>query len=74
MKENLNEVICLIKNGKQGEILVNGVMYNQPMAGIPSLTDLEIAEITTYIYNSWSHQQGLVDVSVATSVLKECMD
>lgn len=74
MQENLNEVICLIKNGKQGEILVNGVMYNQPMAGIPSLTDLEIAEITTYIYNSWSHQQGLVDVSMATSVLTECMD
>ena len=74
MDEKFNEVICLIKNGRQGEILVNGVMYNQPMAGIPSLTDLEVAEITTYIYNTWSHQQGLVEVSVVTSVLTGCMD
>lgn len=74
MDENFNEVICLIKNGRQGEILVNGVMYNQPMAGIPSLSDLEVAEITTYIFNTWSHQQGLVEVSVASSVLKECVD
>jgi cytochrome c551 len=74
MDENLSDVICLIKNGRQGEILVNGVMYNQPMAGIPSLTDLEVAEITTYIYNTWSHQLGLVDVTMATSVLKGCMD
>jgi len=74
LDENLNEVICLIKNGRQGEMLVNGVMYNQPMAGISSLTDLEVAEITTYIYNTWSHEQGLVDVTMATSVLKECMD
>ena len=72
MDGNLNEVICLIKNGRQGEILVNGVMYNQPMAGIPSLTDLEVAEITTYIYNTWSHEQGLVEVGVTTSVLKGC--
>jgi cytochrome c551 len=74
MDENLSDVICLIKNGKQGEILVNGVMYNQPMAGIPFLTDLEVAEIATYIYNTWSHQQGLLDVTMATSVLKGCMD
>jgi len=72
MNDNLEEVICLIKNGRQDEILVNGIMYNQPMMGIPSLTDLEVAEITTYIYNTWSHQQGLVEVSVATSILKEC--
>jgi cytochrome c551 len=74
MNENFNEVICLIKNGRQGEILVNGVMYSQPMAGIPSLTDLEVAEITTYIYNTWSNDRGLVEIGEVSAILNQCSD
>jgi hypothetical protein len=33
------------------------------MPSIPSLTDLEVAEIATYIYNTWEHKQGIVDVT-----------
>jgi len=74
MYDNFNEVICLIKNGRQGEILVNSVMYNQPMAGIPSLTDLEVAEIATYIYNSWNHDRGLVEIGEVSAILNQCSD
>jgi len=42
------------------------------MPGIPVLTDLEVAEIATYIYNSWEHQRGLVDVAEASRVLRVC--
>ena len=68
----LNEVICIIRNGKSGEIIVNGIQFNQPMRGVPSLTDLEIAEITTYIYNSWERSKGIVEVQHVTSVLQGC--
>ena len=68
----LNEVICIIRNGKNGEIIVNGIQFNQPMRGVPSLTDLEIAEITTYIYNSWERSKGIVEVQNVTSVLQAC--
>ena len=62
MEQHFEEVICLIRNGKSGEIVVNGKTYNQPMPGIPTLTDLEVAEIASYIYNSWGHERGLIDV------------
>jgi cytochrome c551 len=69
---NFKEVLCLIRYGKEGEILVNGKSYNQKMSGIPSLTDLEIAEITTYVYNTWSNERGLVDIKEVSSILADC--
>ena len=72
MENNFNEVICIIKNGRKGEMVVNGNVYNQPMPGIPSLTELEISEIATYIYNSWGHEKGLIEVKQVNDVLKTC--
>jgi cytochrome c551 len=72
MKNNFESVLCLMKNGAEGPLIVNGTEFNQAMPGIPTLTDLEVAEIATYIYNSWEHQRGLVDVSEASRVLREC--
>lgn len=72
MENNLGKVICLIKNGKVGELIVNGKSYNQPMPGVASLTDLEIAEIATYIYNSWDHEKGIVELKQVSTTLTEC--
>lgn len=62
MKEDLGRTIRLIKYGLTGEIIVNGISYNQPMPPNPQLTSMEIAEITTYIYNVWGLQEGLITV------------
>ena len=72
MEQHVEEVICLIKNGISGEIIVNGQSYNQPMPGVASLTDLEIAEIATYIYNSWGHDKGIIELKLVTKTLVEC--
>jgi hypothetical protein len=61
-----------MKYGLQGEVIVNGSSYNQAMPGVSSLTDLEVAEIATYIYNSWEHKRGIVTVQEATSALATC--
>ncbi len=74
MDNNLSSVICLIKYGKNGELIVNGKNYNQAMPGVATMTDLEIAEIATYIYNSWTHQQGMVEVTEVTKILLKCPD
>lgn len=71
MQKNLEDVVCLIRNGKQGDLVVNGKTYNQKMPAVP-ITDLEIAEITTYIYNTWSHRRGMVDVKLVSDILKSC--
>jgi cytochrome c551 len=72
MDQNLEEVLCLVRSGRKGELTVNGQSFNQPMPAIPSLTELEIAEIATYIYNSWGHNKGLIDVKQASQSLQAC--
>jgi cytochrome c551 len=74
MDSHFEEVICLIKNGKEGELIVNGKQFNKPMKGVLSLTELEVAEITTYIYNSWDHKRGIVEVKEVATALGACSD
>jgi cytochrome c551 len=74
MQNNVGEVICLIRNGKTGELIVNGRQFNHAMPEMPSLSDLEIAEIATYIYNTWSHEGGIVEVRDVTTILADCKD
>lgn len=74
MTKNFNEVICLIENGKNGPLIVNGIEFNQAMPGVPTLTDLEVAEIATYIYNTWTHSRGIVEVKEVTGILQTCDD
>jgi mono/diheme cytochrome c family protein len=72
MEKNPENVLCLMKNGIEGELVVNGIAYNQAMPGVPTLSDLEIADIATYIYNSWDHKRGIIEVSNARQVLNKC--
>jgi len=72
MEKNLKEVICMIKYGKKGSLMVNGVEYNMEMKGNPSLTELEIAELATYMYNNWTHKKGLIDVKEVSTILSAC--
>lgn len=62
---------CIIKNGQSGKITVNGVEYDGVMPML-ALKDLEIAEIVTYISNSWGNKAGLIDVNDVATYLKEC--
>jgi mono/diheme cytochrome c family protein len=72
MNNHFEEVICIIKYGRQGALLVNGVDYNMTMKGNLALTELEVAEIATYIYNTWSHKKGLIDVNETSRILSVC--
>jgi mono/diheme cytochrome c family protein len=67
-----NSVICLIRYGQQGPIVVNGKPYNRVMPAQPQLSDLEVAELTTYIYNQWGNETKITDVKKITPVLAEC--
>lgn len=72
LDNNVSGVVCVIKNGLSGEIVVNGVKYNQPMPAMPQLSALEIAEITTYIYNSWGREHGIINVKEVEKMLDDC--
>ena len=72
MDTNFNSILCQMKFGNRGEMKVNGEEFNKPMPGISSLTELEIAEIATYIYNTWGHERNLVEVTAVKQALEEC--
>ena len=72
LMENFARAACIVKNGQTQEIVVNGVTYNQVMPGLTQLTNLEIAEILTYITNSWGNEGGIQEVSSVEKWLADC--
>jgi mono/diheme cytochrome c family protein len=72
MLSNIPRSICTIKNGLKGEIEVNGKTYNQAMPALDKLTNLEIAEISTYIYNSWGNEKGMIEMETVEESLSNC--
>ncbi|GAB4031114.1 c-type cytochrome [Spirosoma jeollabukense] len=70
---NKNSVICLIRYGQKGAIVVNGKPYNRPMPAQPQLSDLEVAELVTYIYNEWGGEKKLIGVKEVTPILDTCV-
>jgi cytochrome c oxidase cbb3-type subunit 2 len=65
-------------HGLMGEIVVNGVKYNNVMAppGIPpgSLTDEQIADVLTFIRNEWGNSASAVSPSEVASVRSTVQD
>ncbi len=64
----------IVKYGMKGPLTVNGVEYNQPMPANPRLTNLEIAEVLTYISNNWGNEHGPVTIAEVAESLKEKVD
>lgn len=58
LKNHRTDLARIIKYGLHGPIIVNGTEFNQPMPANPKLTDIEIAEILTYVGNTWGNQLG----------------
>ncbi len=65
-------LVCIIKNGLEGEIVVAGKTYNRPMPANPKLTDIEIAEIVTYVSNSWGNETTYTRIDSVTASLLRC--
>ncbi|RCR69542.1 c-type cytochrome [Larkinella punicea] len=70
--KNKEKVICLIRYGQNEPIVVNGRRFNRPMPANPQLTDIDVAEITTYIYNKWGGETVITDVKETSRVLDTC--
>ena len=69
---NKKSVICGMRYGQKGEIVVNGIMFNLEMPGIPTITDLEIAEIATYIYTDFADSVQIVTLNDVRKIMESC--
>ena len=59
LNADVNRAIKTVINGLQGEITVNKVKYNSIMTS-QNLSDQEIADVLTYVYNSWGNNKTVV--------------
>jgi cytochrome c551 len=58
--EDAPRIARAIRYGVKGEIMVNGIKYNQPMPANPQLKPLDIAKITTYVISIWGKEVTLI--------------
>lgn len=68
---SVHRTVWIIRNGQEGSITVNGVEYNQKMPANPQLKPLDIAQITTYLYNIWGSSEGVITAPQIEQYLKE---
>ena len=67
--DSTDRVPCQIKYGSQNHLRAE---VGPGMTGFRSLSDLEIAEITTYISSSWGNKAGLMPVKEVKGLLDRC--
>lgn len=72
LAKNPDKLACIIRYGLEEEIKVNGRTYNQPMAGISQLSDVEITNIINYINQAWGNELGYYPNSKTTEALENC--
>ncbi len=63
---------CIIRNGLADSISVNRIMYSEPMAGIPQLTEFQIANIINYINSAWGNDFGYMPMPEIRQRLLDC--
>lgn len=62
------QMIEVVLHGLSGPIKVNGTEYNSVMPPMSQLTDDEVANILTYVLNSWDNPGGQISKADVASV------
>jgi len=72
LTEKPERLACGVKYGRKGGITVNGTIYNMEMPAIPRLTNLEIAEIYTFVANEFLGKQWMMSPLEVEKALQHC--
>ena len=59
LNANTDRAINAVLHGLSGEVTVNGKKFNNVMTS-QNLTDEEVADVLTYVYNSWGNNKTVV--------------
>ena len=71
-EENRTQLSCIVRNGMQGEITVNGQTFNEKMPANPQLSELDIAYILTYITTNFAKSDSIYSHEEVQKALKDC--
>lgn len=67
--KNHNKAISAVINGLEGPIQVNGKVFNGVMPAL-ALTDEDVANVLTYVYNSWGNSGDEIVPGEVSSIRK----
>ena len=67
LNADVDRAIGIVLHGKTGEITVNGLKYNSVMTS-QTLSSAEVANVLTYVYNSWGNSGKVVTKDMVEKV------
>ncbi len=71
-QERKAKIACAIRYGQADSLVIKGHRYTQPMPGNAQLQPLDIAEITTFIYNQWGNEKTTTETADVKIWLEGC--
>lgn len=71
LKNNKADLACIIKNGSNKEMVINGKTYEGKMPSF-NLADIDVAQVTVYITNSFGNKQGMYTYEQVSKDLNAC--
>lgn len=71
-QENTDQLACIIKYGIDGEVEVEGVVYDQPMAGIVDLSPEEITNILNFLVTDFKVRDKKFNLTEVRTQLSRC--
>jgi mono/diheme cytochrome c family protein len=71
IKKNIHLLPCLVKNGLRGTVTIGKKDFTEKMPG-NDLAPIEIANVLTYVANSFGNKRGTIDVTQVGTDLNNC--
>jgi nitrite reductase (NO-forming) len=68
LAESKRKSVEIVLNGLTGPVTVNGVDYNSVMPPMSQLNDDEVADILTFVLNSWGNDGGVVSADEVAGI------
>ncbi|MCX2574373.1 c-type cytochrome [Pedobacter sandarakinus] len=72
LKNNKSRLACIIKNGINDSLVINGKLYTEKMPGFPELPDIDVAQVMVYVTNAFGNKQGFVPYQKVATQLQNC--
>ena len=68
---DIARLVKIIRNGYNERVALDGFYYSNAMTANPDLKDADIADVLTYIRNSWSNKASIVTLAQVQKVKKK---
>jgi len=68
---DIARLVRIIRYGYNERIALDGLYYSNAMTASPDLKDNEIADLLTYIRNSWSNKASVVTIAQVQAAKKK---